>query len=73
MDYKAFLVRTAIAVAGVVGSYVSSTNPEDFAIKTVLWLVIQALISAFAAIKPEDLAKTGARETGLARKFFGKF
>jgi len=73
MDWTKFIIRTIVSIAGAIVAYMTSTTPESFAINTVLWLIIQAALSSFASIPPEDVAmKVGGKrriEISKGRKF----
>ena len=62
MDWKKFIVRTAISAFGAVGSYLTSVSMEDFAGKFALWLVFQTLVSSLATLDPEDVFTSGRKK-----------
>jgi len=56
--WKRFLFRALVTCAGAAYSYLSSITMEDFAVKMLAWVIIQAFVGCLAELPVET---TGAR------------
>ena len=74
IDYKKFVIRTVVSIAGAILSYMTTTTPENFAITFVVWIIIQTVLSSLATVTPEEISrKTGkVVEIHPIRKFLSE-
>jgi hypothetical protein len=65
--WKKWLFGSIVAALGGIVSYLTPlSSPSDVVWKTVLWVIIQKMISAFATL-PAGTATKGVEQSGLKK------